>query len=376
MARNSRPRRRDGRTILHFTGMTSTKYGSLERYFVLLSRECRARGLQTSIQYESEPSSQQYRAALADCETDAVSAVCNGAIGRSLTNAIRLVSSLAPAVVHCHFLEGLARVWVPVVSRALRVKRTLITVHCQPSYRRWHPAGAAYNVYGHVLAVSNSVRDALLLGGANPNRTSTFYLGTTGTEPRSGEQRALWRNRLQIPPDAVVLGCIGFDDPVKGLDILLGAIGAAKASLPEIRLLLVGVEPSRSSLPALAEALGISAQVHWAGILDEGWRALAAVDVYVQPSRSEGLCLAILEAMATGLPVVCTDVGGNAEAVQDGLTGLVVEPSISALASGVRTIVTQRALWAAMGSAAQHRYHQLFSADESVAKLVREFYAV
>src|SRR5207245_1403113 len=134
------------------------------------------------------------------------------------------------------------------------------------------------------------------------------------------------RAEQHIPQDAVVVGSIGFDTPLKGFEILFEALRRLLGEGLTVHLLIVGVDPAQSSLPARAVAMGLSGFVHWGGILDEGWQMLSAADVYAQPSLSEGLPLAVMEAMAIGLPVVASRVGGIHEAVVDRETGFLVDP--------------------------------------------------
>ena len=101
-------------------------------------------------------------------------------------------------------------------------------------------------------------------------------------------------NIVALSDEAIVLSCIAFDNPLKGLDILLNTFHIVREGFPKLHLIIVGVDEQTSALPLQANALGLSDCVHWAGIRDAGWQILNAADIYLQPSRSEGLPLSIM----------------------------------------------------------------------------------
>lgn len=151
-----------------------------------------------------------------------------------------------------------------------------------------------------------------------------------------------------------IVGTIGRLDRQKGLDVLLRAL----AALPEARLIIVGDGIERNSLEDMAAELGISQRVRFEGWREEPRRYLTMFDVFVLPSRLEGLPLAILEAMLARLPVVATRVASVAEAVIDGETGFLVAPDDpAALTAALRTLLADPQRRAEMGS--RGRQHAL-----------------
>jgi glycosyltransferase involved in cell wall biosynthesis len=123
-----------------------------------------------------------------------------------------------------------------------------------------------------------------------------------------------------------VIGSIGRLAEKKGQRDLLEAAARVFEHTPTARLCLVGDGPLRASVEARASELGIRDRVDFLGTMPDGVRKLADFDVFVLPSHMEGMSNGLLEAHAAGLPVVATDVGGNAEVTRDGETGLVVPP--------------------------------------------------
>ena len=150
--------------------------------------------------------------------------------------------------------------------------------------------------------------------GLNANKFIIIY---NGVRPEQYQFEPLARERLrqtlQLPPAAIVWGTAGRLAPLKGHDILLRAFSAARQADPRLYLLLLGAGPELSRLQALARALGCEQYVIWPGEQSDvrGW--LSICDHYVHASHSETLSLAILEALANGLPVLATQVGGVEE---------------------------------------------------------------
>ena len=136
-----------------------------------------------------------------------------------------------------------------------------------------------------------------------------------------------------INPDEVTIGSVGRLDAMKGYDVLLQAV----SQVDRVKLVMLGEGSERAALEKLAAHLGIGDRVKLLGWLDNPRDYLPKFDIFVQPSRSEGFPLAIVEAMLAARPVIATRVGSVAEAVIDGETGLLVnKDGIDALARAVR----------------------------------------
>ncbi len=148
---------------------------------------------------------------------------------------------------------------------------------------------------------------------------------------------------------------------VKGQDTLVDAMATVHRDLPEARLTIVGDGPTRSALEAQSDRLGLQAVIRFEGKQDDVRPFLAAASLFVLPSRSEGISIALLEAMASGLPVVATDVGGNSE-VLDTTMGVLVPPeSPSALAESIVTLLSNPESAAQSGRNARNRIEADFS---------------
>jgi glycosyltransferase involved in cell wall biosynthesis len=140
----------------------------------------------------------------------------------------------------------------------------------------------------------------------------------------SKDQRAAFRIKMGIPAEALVFGSVGRLAQVKGIDRLIAAFAALKLPLSTTYLLLIGAGPEREALERQARELGVADRVIFAGFQGDPAPYLAAMDVFVLPSRSEGVSVALLEAMAAGVPVAVTDVGANREVIEEGRCGVIL----------------------------------------------------
>jgi glycosyltransferase involved in cell wall biosynthesis len=180
-----------------------------------------------------------------------------------------------------------------------------------------------------------------------------------GPAERAARRQAA-REALGVPAGGRLAVCVGNLYPVKDHATLLRALPA----LPGLRLAIAGRGPEERPLRALATGLGVAERVHLLGLRDDVERVLAAADVFVHPSRSEGLSLAILEAMAAALPVVATAVGGTTHAVEDGATGLLVPPGDpGALARALASLFDRSDAGASLGAAGHERCRAAFSVE-------------
>ncbi len=156
--------------------------------------------------------------------------------------------------------------------------------------------------------------------------------------------------------------------PEKGHDVLIDAASHVLARFPEARFQLIGAGREHQRLVALAEACGVSQAISFLGHSETIPEQLAAADVFVLPSRSEALPNAVLEAMAGGLPVVASAVGGILEVIEEGKTGLLVPAGDArALADAVSRLMSDSALATRLGAAARAYVEERYSFDRMVA---------
>ena len=222
------------------------------------------------------------------------------------------------------------------------------------------------------VGVCQALVDVLRGWGLPPQRLQVVRNGVD-TQRFQPQPQAQARAALGLDGAPLLLS-VGHLVPVKGHDIALQALAQLAPRHPGARLVFVGDGPLRAALQAQAQALGMGAQVHFAGAVPNDRLAAwySAADLLVLASRSEGWANVLLEAMACGTPVVATAVGGTAEVVGRPEVGRVVPPlDPVALAAGIE------AMWAAPPDrAAVRAYAQSFGWDETSAAQLRLFHAV
>lgn len=153
--------------------------------------------------------------------------------------------------------------------------------------------------------------------------------------------RAAARRTAGLPQEAFVVGCVARLTPVKGQAVLLRAMAELCARFPALRLLLVGDGEDRVALQARARRSDLGGKVIFAGAGADVRTSLAAMDLFVLPSLNEGQGRAVVEAMAAGLPVVASRVGGLREVLDDGRAGSLVSPGDPTdLAAAIEELMT------------------------------------
>ncbi|MBN1163590.1 MAG: glycosyltransferase, partial [Candidatus Krumholzibacteriota bacterium] len=187
--------------------------------------------------------------------------------------------------------------------------------------------------------------------------------------PTPEEKRAA-RESARIPPGSRALLFTGRLSRQKGLDILLQALSTLK-DLPWV-LLLAGQGREKESLLNLAETLGLSGRVRFLGPVDDVLALYRAADIFVLPSREEGLSNSLLEAMSCGLPVVATRISGSAQLVADGVSGILVPPGDpSGLASALERILAGRGN---LGKEARRRIREGYTIGSTVDRYLELYH--
>ena len=169
------------------------------------------------------------------------------------------------------------------------------------------------------------------------------------------------------PGEGPIVGSIARLNPEKDHNSLLHAFALLRSRYPGARLVLAGAGPERDRLERLAASLGIAGAVEFLGHVADVRPVHARLDVYVQSSHVEGLPVAVLEALAAGIPVVAARVGGNEEAVIDGVCGVLVPPrNPHAIADAVARIIDQPEIAREMGAAGRRHVENVFGAPAMV----------
>jgi len=247
------------------------------------------------------------------------------------------------------------------LARRLRRMRHLLGVRLSGSF------------YTATICVSKSIRDSLVANYGFPaNKTFTIHNGVSPSRfNRCESSRLAVRNKAGIRSGEFLLVCVARLAEQKGIDILLLAIARLLRDGVRCKCIIVGDGPLRRQLSEHALALGLSGRVFFEGFREDVRPYLQAADALVLTSHWEGLPIAILEAMASGLPCVVTAVGGNAEAVTNRVQGLVVHASVDEVADAISYLVTHPHECAEMSRMARIRVCEAFDVQDRMTEIKR-----
>jgi glycosyltransferase involved in cell wall biosynthesis len=228
---------------------------------------------------------------------------------------------------------------------------------------RWANA-ATYRRNAAVIAVSDGVAQSI---SSNVPVDVVVHGIDLATLHHGQAARAAGRAALDLPPDAPVIGTVGNFTAKKDHASLLNAFAMVHDDRPDARLVLVGLGPLETELRNQAAALGLADAVLFTGMRDDVFELLPGFDLFVLSSRFEGLPIALLEAMASGVAPITTRVGGIPEVITDGRDGLLVEPGDpGALATALTKLLADDAGRARLATDARAR-----AADFDLGRAVR-----
>lgn len=282
----------------------------------------------------------------------------------------RFLLGTAPDVFHCHVgigwegwggVEAARLAGVPVVVQTQHLPFLL----SHPGKRR-----ALLRTVGgvdRVIAVSDGVRRTYEAIGVPFDRLVTVPNGVP--ERGAGPGRRAVRAALGLRADQPVVMTVGRLTNMKGQRYLVDATPHLVSRVAGVVVVVVGDGPLRTQLESRAAAIGVHGSVRLLGHRSDARFLLDAADVFVLPSRHEGMPLAAIEAMEAGLPVVATHVIGSREVVADGETGVLVPPEDSvALGAAIAELLTDAGLRATYGAAGRRRYLDRFTAELMAAR--------
>jgi glycosyltransferase involved in cell wall biosynthesis len=230
-----------------------------------------------------------------------------------------------------------------------------------------------------VIAVSDYLRQELIASGLALHRVVTVYnaidLDVFGSTVRSERRKV--RAELGIEPNAPVVLTVGRLNPEKGHRYLLESARLACQHIPNLRVLIAGEGPLRDKLEASARSMHLDTAVSFLGWREDVASLMAASDLFVLPSTRESFGLVILEALASGIPVIATRVGGVPEIIWTGETGMLVEPrNPEALARAVIWALTNPAQAGQLARQGQAVVRQRFSVEVMVRATNRVYHEV
>jgi sugar transferase (PEP-CTERM/EpsH1 system associated) len=287
----------------------------------------------------------------------------------------RLLRTLKPHIVHTRNLPALDMM-VPArlagVPRFVHSEHGLDMIEIDGKNAKYNGLRRASRlIIHHYITMSRDLNDWMRREiGIPAERVVTIYNGVdTARFSPQGDSYALPEGIFA--PDTIVIGTIGRLDPVKNHVLLARAAARLLGLRPNlrarVRLAIIGDGPERERIETVLRETGIRDAAWLPGFRDDTPALYRKFDVFVLPSRREGISNTLLEAMASGRPVVATRIGGNPEIVPDGIVGRLVEPEdVDALAQAILRYVDDLDLARAHGKAGRAHVLRSFSLDAMV----------
>ncbi|WDS36905.1 glycosyltransferase [Pseudoxanthomonas sp.] len=264
---------------------------------------------------------------------------------RAMLVARRFLRRHATEILHTH--NAISHYYGVLASRGLSLQRVISTRHGMGATRAVAQRGSRGRswrddrlewLYGKsmacthaVAAVCEAARDEFQQRKDLPTQKIVAVpngIHVERFEPTSAEARQRLRQTLGVSEDTRLAGFVGRLTWAKDHATLVQAFRLVREQLPDTALVLIGDGPLRPALEALAQSEGIADRVFFLGDRNDIDALLRGLDLFVMSSVTEGYSVALLEACASGLPIVATRVGGNPEIVRDGINGALVTPGV------------------------------------------------
>lgn len=300
----------------------------------------------------------------------------------SVWRTYKLMRSLKCDVFHCHNdhtspLIGAALAQVPVRIWSKLAMSPYYENNSKPKgLHRLMPSTRISCLCAHrILAISDAVGREVIETVGFGDRIVTVHVPVDYGRFANAAKGNI-RQEIGFDDSNVLITAIGHAVPVKGWDIAIKVFVQVHQQFPKIRLLLVGDKTSSqfySQLAKLTKEYAIENNICFTGKRDDIPQILKASDIFILPSRSDGLCLALIEAMASGLPCIASDVGGVSEVITHGEDGLLFERENSKqLAQAIIRLIKDKKLQKKLSSQASVRA-RYFSMDKYVEKVFKSY---
>jgi glycosyltransferase involved in cell wall biosynthesis len=337
-------------------------YGGAEHYLSLLAAGLQQRGHSVTVLIREHDSLDRWAEELRRKQVGVIRGVSGYGLVRWLHKAqpdVMHINLPGPYNAGCGSIGALAKITgVPVV---------VTTEHLPGSVgsARFRLAKRFFGVWidAIITETRTNVRYLTELHGVKPHKIACIYHGIDARqyECKVG-RRTNSRKSLGLGPDDTVIALIGRLHPQKGHDYLLQAASRLKDSYPLCKYLFIGEGEWRRELESLVRQLSLQDKVIFLGFREDIPELLQTVDILAMPSRMEGLPFVLLEAMATGLPVVASDLECLREIISHGENGFLVPVGDSvALANLLKYLIENRYLWGKVGQKARETVMDKFS---------------
>jgi len=263
------------------------------------------------------------------------------------------------------------------LASLLTGRKSILTIHgedCFASKKRMIFYRLVAPFVSRIIAVSKSLHNQLTQDLCIKEEKVTLIPNGIDTARFQKKIDLIYKKKkLGLPTDAPLIGAIGNIKPVKGYDIFLEAAVSVKQKFPEACFIIVGgvyqYKEYMKELEVQTWENDLQNQVYFLGKRDDVEEILPLLTVYVLPSRSEGSPIALLEAMASGRPIVATGVGGIPDIIENDISGLLIPPADpSSMANAIIQLLENQSMAKKMGEHAQRVVEECYSVNSMVEK--------
>jgi glycosyltransferase involved in cell wall biosynthesis len=224
-------------------------------------------------------------------------------------------------------------------------------------------------MHTHLCVVCKSAYFQGLTLGVPPSKLRFIPNGVDTQVFRPGPRNGYLHSQLKIPPDVPLVGFVGRLSPEKGPSNFIKIASIAHNKIRDCHFVLVGDGPIRQKIEEDIDSLGMEKFIHLVGLQSDMPAVYGSLDLVVSTSHSEAMPLAILEAMASGLPVIATNVGGVIDLIEEGQTGLLNSfDDFDGIARHIVLLMTDQSLRMRMGAGARKRIEKNFELNNIVSQ--------
>ncbi len=209
------------KTVLHITAMEITKFGGLEHYFLKLLDHSNEENIDTVMQCENTSKSPLYLEELKSRNVELKDIRINKVNLISVLKTLLIIAEINPDIIYSHFINSHLKLFIPIFSKLLGIKRTYYTVYSCMDWSEVKKIIFFMNMFDKIFPISKQIKNNLIQYGLNPKKVEVNYLGLVKDLTKSNELREHYRNLYDIKKESIAFGCIAFDDPVKGMDVLI-----------------------------------------------------------------------------------------------------------------------------------------------------------
>lgn len=241
----------------------------------------------------------------------------------------------------------------------------------------YHLDNAALLGYDHVIAVSPPLLEHCALRGVHPDRLSYVPNAIEPDEWTRTMSRAEAKAAHGVAADELVMGVVSRLSGEKGVDRAMRTLAILRAQFPNLKLHLIGDGPERETLGELAKRLGVLDAIKWYGWRADARRFYEMMDVLLLPSHTEGLPNVLLEAMAMGVPVAATSVGGVADLLDRGRCGVLLDSNLpNTWATRIAPILADTSAGDFQAQMARDRIERHFTFETRMRRIARVYHGV